>query len=171
MQENHARYLLVGWLNSLTPSAFKFLFFCGMSLFYSDICSEFQSYVRSLVCILHRLGSMDFSDSPLMQLLLTTWQAAVQLRLFEPHACTKINVASLVGLKFGIKCAAKWSNRLCHSVSVMLTSYRFTARKQSCGKVMFHRCLFIGRCVSQYTPGQGGGVVYTPCVPPISNFR
>ena len=48
----------------------------------------FQSQGGSLTCMLCYLHAMNSSDSPLLWHLLTSWQSALQLSLFDPHTCT-----------------------------------------------------------------------------------
>ena len=69
------------------------------------VCPEFQNQGRSLACALYHLFAMDSSDSSLVPNLLTSWQTAWQLSLFDP--CTGKGIQTLVEIQTGTKCVAQ----------------------------------------------------------------
>ena len=77
--------------------------FCGATdtLFWNsgDICLGFKVRVDLFACMLHYLHAMDFSDSPLVQHLLTCWWTGY-CRGILIHVLAHIK--TLVGLEPGI---------------------------------------------------------------------
>ena len=72
-----------------------------------DICPGFESQGGSSVAYFVARITMDSSDSPLVQHLLTFWWPALQLSHFDPHTCTfrLYIIQEFVGIKPGIEFA------------------------------------------------------------------
>ena len=54
-----------------------------------------QSQGGSLACMLHRLWTMNFWDSPPVQHLLTSWWPKWWLSCFDPHTCTCTRIGEI----------------------------------------------------------------------------
>ena len=86
------------WLGQISRTKFSnFLFVRPLvPLIWTsgEVCLGSQSQGTSLPCMLHHLHAMDSSNSPLVLHLLTSWQQAWQLSLFDLRTCAHTSIGT-----------------------------------------------------------------------------